>query len=130
MPEGFDAENPTTRGRRSPEISAMLDAEEEMRDAGDEGDPDVVYMGLFPGDPVIIKVTLFAKTPLGDAWFTAGTQTRVADGETSDMAFDRVSDVITDEVMKFGQKQIDAIESVQQELEQTPPPARGRITPR
>lgn len=128
MPEGFNDENPTTRGRRDPEISALLDAEEAMRDAGDEGDDDTVYLGLFPGDPVIVKVTLFAKTQLGDAWFTAGTQSRVADGETSQGAFERITDVIAEEVMKFGQKQIDSIDSFQEDL--TPPQVRGRITPR
>lgn len=130
MSEGFNEENPVTRGRRDPEIAAMLEAENDLNQPGDPNEQDTVYIGLFPGDMTMVKVTLFAKTPMGDAWFTAGTQSRVADGETAEDAFDRVTDVITAEVMKFGDKQLDVITTVQGELESAPPRHRGRITPR
>lgn len=129
MTEGFNEENPVTRGRRDPEIAAMLDAENDLNESNDPNEQDMVYVGLFPGDTTMVKVTLFAKTPLGDAWFTAGTQSRVADGELAEDAFDRVTDVITAEVMKFGDKQLDVIDTVNSELTVAPKP-RGRITPR
>lgn len=129
MSEGFNDENPVTRGRRNPEISAMLEAESEMRDTDQHDESDMIYVGLFPGDVVLGKVTIFAKTQLGDAWFTSGTQSHVADGETSDAAFERVRDVITTEVVKLGTKQMEVIESIQ-EQEPEAPRTQRRIVPR
>jgi hypothetical protein len=130
MAEGFNDENPVTRGHRDPDLQAQMDADD-FDDAGQSNETDVVYVGLFPGDTVLAKVTLFAKTQLGDAWFVLGTQSRLADGESAEGAYTRVTDIITEEVMRFGQKQLQAIEDNQDQGEPAAPSrSRGRITPR
>ena len=125
MTEGFDTSDaPVARGRRDPELAHALEAEE-LADAGEDGETD--FVGLLPGDGIIAKVTLAGQTPIGDAWFTYGVQSRVADAESEEEAFFRVMDVVNTRVMQMGQDAIERIETVQ---EQAPPKPRGRITPR
>ena len=125
MAEGFDpSDAPVARGRRDPELAHALEAEG-FEDAGQDVEVDIV--GLLPGDGIIAKVTLAGQTPLGDAWFTYGVQSRVADSESEEDAFVRVMDVVNTRVMNLGQDAIERIESIQAEA---PPKPRGRITPR
>ena len=121
-PEGFD-DAPVARGRRDPELAHALEAEYDS-DAGEDSEVDIV--GLLPGDGIIAKVTLAGQTPVGDAWFTYGVQSRVSDQESEEGAFNRVMDVVNTRVIDLANDAIARVEAV--------PPAqpkpRGRITPR
>ena len=123
--EGFDPSNAAVaRGRRDPELAHALEVEN-LEDAGQDGEIDVV--GLLPGDGIIAKVTLAGQTPIGDAWYTYGVQSRVADGEDEEDAFMRVMDVVNTRVMQLGQDSIDRLEAVAEEKANQP---RGHIRPR
>lgn len=66
---------PARRGRRDPELEAILDAEEGGPDFENEA-ADV----FVDGDRLTCKVTLQHPTEVGDGWFTFGRSTSVAPG--------------------------------------------------
>lgn len=128
MAEGFDPTTaPVARGRRDPELEIALQAEQDLDDAGEGAEQDL--LGLLPGDGVIAKVTLAVQTPMGDGWYTYGIQTRVADGESEEDTFIRTMEVVNGRVLHLAQDGFDKIATLQSEIEAKPKP-RGRITPR
>jgi hypothetical protein len=127
MAEGFNDDAPVARGRRDPELEIALQAEQDLNDAGEDTEQDIV--GLLPGDGIIAKVTLAVQTPMGDGWYTYGIQTRVADGESEEDTFIRTMDVVNNRVLNLAQDGFNKIETLQADLAEAPKP-RGRITPR
>jgi hypothetical protein len=96
-PGGFD-EDLVPRGRRSPELTTMLDADG-LGDDATEGQGDTSEYALIEGDVVMAKITQATVTALGDAWITYGAQTRVLNGETEEEAFARLGNVTTARVL-------------------------------
>lgn len=115
---------PTRRGRRDPELAAMLDAGRLEQDDQDVEAPSEVEYSLMPGDSVMAKTTLAYRTPMGDAWSTFGAQTHVMQGEDDEDAFERVAGIVNAGVIALGS---DAVERVT-ELQSNQP--TNRITPR
>jgi len=122
----FDPQIPTRRGRRDPELAAMIDAESIM-DNDQEGQmaPAGEQYSLLPGDVIMAKTTLAYRTPMGDAWSTFGAQTHLLDNEDIDEAFDRVAAIVNSGVIELGKDAVDRVNEVQANLA-----APQRITPR
>jgi hypothetical protein len=117
---------PTRRGRRDPELAAMLDADnlvDEPHEA-QSAPLDTDYQ-LYPGDVIMGKTTLAYRTPMGDAWSTFGAQTHVMQGEDVDGAFERLSAIVNSGVIELGKDAVDRVNEVQAELN-----GPQRITPR
>lgn len=122
----YDPQIPTRRGRRDPELAAMIDADNIMGEDQEGGSPE--HGGdyqLLPGDVIMAKTTLAYRTPMGDAWSTFGAQTHVMEGEDVDDAFDRVAAIVNSGVIELGKDAVDRVNEVQANLAQT-----QRITPR
>jgi len=100
MAEGFDpSDAPVSRGRRDPQIQMALEAEDHLGDAS-EGNREMTFIGLAPGDVVAAKVThAFTRNDGGDSWFSYGVQSRILDGENEEDAFVRVATVANERVL-------------------------------
>jgi hypothetical protein len=115
---------PTRRGRRDPELAAMLDAGRLEQDDQDVEAPSEVEYSLMPGDSVMAKTTLAYRTPMGDAWSTFGAQTHVMQGEDDEDAFERVAGIVNAGVIALGTDAVERVTEIQSNQPTT------RITPR
>lgn len=87
---------PVRRGRRDPELEAILEAEEDNDSSSFQGGAEVSL--LDEGNMVMARVTLQHPTAVGDGWFTFGTAGAVRPGETEQEAAGRLYDMVTESV--------------------------------
>lgn len=120
----YDPNIPVRRGRRDPELAAMLDAEQLQEDERDGQAPSDTEFLLLPGDAIMAKTTLAYRTSMGDAWSTFGAQTHLLEGEDVDDAYERVAAVVNSGVIALGQDAVDRITEIQSSQ------PTNRITPR
>lgn len=100
-------EHSARRGRRDPELTAALEAEDDTYP--EPGGTSI----LREGDMMMCRMTLAHPTAMGDGWFSWGITTTVGPGEAEEEAADRVYTAVTSRVYEL----IDGVTTTVEEAE-------------